>query len=153
MADSPFETVATAIITIFDAEFAVEGFTMIPDNIHESLGERRVSVGIAPVEDVVVNSNSVVQETWVEVRFYDIWKREYIKLPEIQVNPYRVTAFAQRFRNALRVSAAQDPGTGQVWYFDLRRVTYPNDPTGNKTRFHATIRAFGNNAALVETTA
>ncbi len=148
---SPFETVATAVKAVFDAEFAAEGYTMIFYNLHESLGRTRVDVGIAPIEDLVSNNNWLVQETWVEVRFYHLWKQEI--QPTTVVNPVQVAAYAERFRDALRRAQAQDPGTGQVWFFNLRRVTYPNDPTGNKTRFHATIRAFGNNSNLIETSA
>lgn len=149
MAGSPFATVAEAIKAIFDAEFAAEGFTMTLDKLHESLGRNRIEVGIAPTEDVVMANNSAVQETWVEVRFYDLWKQEI--RPETSVDPTRITDFAERLRDALRRARATDPGTGQVWYFDVRRTTYPDDPTGNKTRFHMSIRAFGNNAGLVET--
>lgn len=150
MAASPFEAVATAVIAIFNAEFAAEGFTMIPDNLHESLGRERVDVGIAPIEDVVNIRDSVVQETWAEVRFYHLWTQEIS--PNTQVNPFQIAAYAERFRDALR-STASTPHTGQVWYFDVRRVQYPNDPTGNKSRFVMTIRAFGNNSGLVESTA
>jgi hypothetical protein len=150
MADSPFEVVALSLKQIIDTEFAPEGITAIFDNIHEALGQTRVTVGIAPVEDVPRAGNAVVQETWVEVRFFDLWKREID--PGTVINPTRITAFAERFRRAVRSSQATDPGTGQVWYFDVTRIQYPNDPTGNKSRFVATIRAFGNNSALVETT-
>lgn len=149
MADSAFHAVATAVKTVFDAEFSAEGFTMIFDNLHESLGRDRVDVGIAPVEDVVAPNNAIIQETWVEVRFYGLWRQEIS--PETVVDPVPITAYAERFRAALKSSGAMDPGTNQVWFFDIRRIQYPNDPTGNKTRFHAQIRAFGNNAGLVET--
>lgn len=148
---SPFETIAAAVKIIFETEFTAEGFKMIPDNIHPALGRNRVAVGIAPLRDEVRSNNSIVQETYVEVRFYGLWTDEID--PETMVNPNLVTGYAQRLRNALRVSNATDPGTGSVWYFDVQRTEYPDDPTGNKSRFHMTIRGFGNNAALVETTA
>lgn len=151
MADSPFETAATVIMQVFDNEFDPEGFKMIPDKLHEALGRNRVAAGIAPVEDVTSSDNANVQETFIEVRLYDLWTDEID--PETQVNPFRITAFAERLRNALRVTKATDVGTGDVWFFDVRRTQYPDDPTGNKSRFHMTIRAFGNNATLVETTA
>lgn len=148
---SPFQTIAEAVIDTFNAEFADEGFVMIPDRLHESLGLKRVDVGIAPVEEYPQASDALVQETWAEVRFYDIWKKEIT--PNTQVNPYRITGFAERFRDALRRAQTTDPRTGQVWYFDVRRVQYPPDPTGNSSRFHMTIRAFGNNSGLIETAA
>lgn len=148
---SPFETVATAVKAVFEAEFAAEGFIMIPDKLHEALGRYRVAVGIAPEEEGPNMRVRIMQETFIEVRFYDLWTDEID--PETQVNPFKITGYAERFRNALREAQAQDPGTGQVWYFDVDRVTYPDDPTGNKSRFHMRIRAFGNNANLVETSA
>lgn len=146
---SAYSTVAAALQTIFNAEFAAEGFTLIRDNIHESLGRSRTECGVAPVEDVVNQRNAIVQEAIVEIRLYDLWTQEIS--PDTIVDPTRITGFAERLRDALRVSNATDPGTGEVWYFDVRRTTYPNDPTGNKSRFHMTVRAFGNNAGLVET--
>ncbi len=146
---SPFATVATAIKSAFDTEFAAEGFTMTFDKLHESLGRNRVEVGISPTEDVVNDRNAVIQETWVEVRFYDLWVQEI--RPETAVDPTRITDFAERFRTTLRLANAAEPGTNQVWYFDVKRTTYPSDPTGNSTRFHMTIRAMGNNAGLIET--
>jgi hypothetical protein len=151
VADSAFEEMATAIIGVFNAEFSPEGWVMIPDNLHASLGRTRVDVGIAPVEDVPMSNNNVVQETWAEVKFYGLWKQE-IK-PDTMVNPFIVTAYAERFRTALRNATVHSPGTGQMWFFDVRGVKYPNDPTGNRSRFVMTIRAYGNNSALVETVA
>lgn len=149
MAASPFEAVATAVMAVFENEFSAEGWTMVPDELHESLGRERVAVGIAPLEDVTASNNAVVQETWVEVRFYNRWKKEIS--PDTQVNPFVIAAYAERLRNALRASQATNIATGQVWYFEVRRVQYPRDPTGNKSRFHMTILARGNNSALVET--
>lgn len=146
---SAFSITATALKTIIDAEFEPENITAIFDNLHEALGRFAVAVGIAPIEDVVQNSNAVVQETWVEVKFYDLWTDEVD--PGTIIDPTKITDYAERFRDACRRSQATDPRTGMVWYFDVRRIQYPNDPTGNKSRFVATIRAFGNNAGLVET--
>lgn len=149
MAASPFETAATVVMQVFNDEFEPEGFTMIPDKLHEALGRRAVAAGIAPVEDVTSPGNALVQETYIEVRLYDLWTEEID--PETQINPFRITAFAERLRNALRVTRATDVGTGDVWFFDVRRTQYPDDPTGNKSRFHMVIRAYGNNSTLVET--
>lgn len=147
---STYETVATALQQIIATEFSAEGFTAIRDNLHESLGRERVDIGIAPIEDYPRETNEIMEETYVEIRFYDLWTQEIS--PDTVVDPARITGFAQRLKDAIRVSQATDPGTGQVWFFNVRRTVYGNDPTGNKTRFHMTVRAFGNNPALVETT-
>lgn len=149
MSDSPFQLVAETIISVFNTEFAAEQFVMIADDLHESLGRRRVDVGVSPIEDIVQPSNGLVQETWVEIKFYNLWKQEIS--PDTQVNPFTITKYAERLRNALRTAQVQEPGTGQVWFFDVRRTQYPRDPTGNKTRFVMTVRALGNNNNLIET--
>lgn len=147
--ESAFETVATAVKEAFETEFAVEGFKMQFDNIHEALGRDRVAVGIAPMEERANLGNRIVSEHWMEVRFFGLWTDEIT--PETVVNPFKVTGYADRFKRALHVLDRQEPGTDLVWYFDVDRVTYPNDPTGNKSRFVAVIRAFGNNSNLLET--
>jgi len=150
MAGSSYEDIALALKDIIEAEFTAEGFTVILDNLHESLGRKRVDIGIAPVEDIVFPSNNIVQHTMVEVRFFDLWKQEIS--PETLVNPSRITGFAERFRKAVgNAYGRTDPATGRTWFFQLVRIAYPNDPTGNKTRFVATIRGWGNNNALFET--
>jgi hypothetical protein len=145
---SPYEDLAVAIETIIATEFAAEGIVPIHDNLHPSLGTKRVSVGIAPQYEVPQSNNMIVQETWLEVRFYDIWKKEIT--PETVVDPRKIAGYADRFRRAVK-SARVTAGNDQVWFFDVMRVDYPNDPNGNKSRFVATVRAFGNNDGLVET--
>lgn len=146
----PFPTIAAAIIAAFDAEFAAEGFTMIPDRLHESLGRRRVAVGISPDEDTPNMRNRLAEEHYVTVQFYGLWDERID--PETQINPTTITGYANRLKDALRVAQENTAGTGSMWYFDVDRTRYPNDPTGNKTRFEMTIRAWGNNQNLVETT-
>lgn len=148
---SAFESIALGVKSVFETEFAAEGFQMIPDNIHEALGRDRVAVGIAPVEERPNMRNRLVAEHYVEVKFYGLWTDEIH--PDTVVNPYTITGYAERFKRALRTAKANDPGTGNVWFFDVDRIQFPNDPTGNKTRFVATIRAYGNNTGLIETAA
>lgn len=146
----PFPIIADAIIAAFNAEFAAEGFTMIPDRLHESLGRRSVAVGISPDEDHPNMRNRIAEEHYVTVQFYGLWDERID--PETQINPATITGYARRFKDALRVLQQAMPGTGSMWYFDVDRTRYPNDPTGNKTRFEMSIRAWGNNQNLVETT-
>lgn len=146
---SSFSQVSDQLKTIIDAEFAAEGLVAVKDDLHESLGRKAAAVGISPVEDVLYGGNDLVQETSVEVKFYDKWPQEIN--PETVVDPTRITDFAERFRAAVGRGAASFAGTKELWYFDVRRITYPRDPTGNKTRFVATIRCTGNNVLLTET--
>lgn len=134
---------------IIDATYAAEGFVAIHDDIHEALGYNGVRVGINPADQGdVVGANAFVQETWIEVKFYGLWKKEIT--PETVVDPRIITEYAERFRRAIKASNA--PASGVLWYFNLVQIRYPRDPNGNRTRFVASLRAFGNNASLVETT-
>lgn len=144
-----YEVIATALKQIIDTEFAAEGITAVHDNLHESLGLRRVSVGIAPVRDAPNDTRSVAGNFTVEIRFYDLWDKKVD--PEQSVNPIKITGYAERLKKSIQQSQIDYPGTGEVWFFQWVGTEYPDDPTGNKTRFHMTVRSWGNNTALVET--
>lgn len=151
MADaSAYLTIATALQAIIADEFEPEGFTAIRDNLHESLGRTRVDIGIAPVDERDWDRAALANEIFVEVRFYGLWTPEIS--PETVVDPADIAGYATRFADACRRASANAAGSSRVWYFSVVRITYPSDPTGNKSRFHATIRAYGNNPGLVETT-
>jgi hypothetical protein len=153
MTDVPnhFTLISNAVIAAFNDEFAAEGFTMIPDRLHESLGRRRVAVGISPDEDTPNIRTRIAEQFYVTVQFYGLWDEKID--PETQINPSVVVGYAARLKEALRRTQVSDPGTSAVWYFDVDRTRYPNDPTGNKSRFEMSIRAWGNNSNLIETTA
>jgi hypothetical protein len=69
----------------------------------------------------------------------------------VSCDPRKITALAERFKEALKRANTAHMGTDRLWFFDIDTVEYPADPTGNRTRFVATIRAQGTNANLVET--
>ena len=122
---------------------------MIPDELHESLGYTRVSIGIAPQRDTPQPSAKVVQDTVVTVQWFDLW--EQMIDPAQQVNPIPITKKAERLRLAINaISSAEF--NDQVWYLLVENIEYPRDPTGNKTRFVATIRAIGRNSSLAPET-
>lgn len=145
----PYEVAATALKQIIDTEFAAEGIHAIHDNIHESLGQDRAVVGIAPTREARLPNNNVVNALYIEVRYYDLWDKEVD--PEQVVNPFRITARANRLKRALQQSQASFVGSPEVWYFDWLDTEFPDDPTGNKTRFHMHLRVYGDNTGLVET--
>lgn len=153
MADpiNPYEVVATALKEIIDTEFAPESITAVHDRVHESLGLRRVSVGIAPLRDVPSDIGAVAGNIWVEIRFYDLWEKKVD--PEQAVNPFKITMYNERLKKAIQRSQASYPGTNEVWFFDWQGTEFPPDPTGNSTRFHMTVRSWGENTALNETSA
>lgn len=147
---SAYTEAADQLKIVLDATFAPEGLVAAHDDLHESLGFQGARLGISPDErgDIVRGDNALVQETWLEVKLYGAWTKEVD--PTQAVDPRVVTLLAERFRRALQ--ASNQAATGSMWYYNLMQIRYPRDPTGNRTRFVATLRAFGNNASLVETT-
>lgn len=145
---SPYAEAAEAIKSIIDAEWAAEGWTAIHDNLHPAIGREGVRIGIAPDEEAAATGRMIQNNISLTVKFYTRWDDEvdYTK----KVDPRVIAAHAERFREALR--QYNGPYTGNMWYFNLMRIRYPNDPVGNKTRFEADIVAYGNNTALLETT-
>lgn len=144
---SPYQEAADALKLIIDAEWATESWTAIQDNLHPAIGQEGTRIGIAPEEETPRSGNMYMTDIVITVKFYRRWDAEvdYTK----KIDPREITGHAERFRRALRNSS--DPMTDNVWYFNLIRIRYPNDPTGNKTRFEADILAYGSNTALIET--
>jgi hypothetical protein len=144
---SPYAQAADALKTIIDAEYLTEGYTAIHDNLHPAVGQDGTRIGIAPEEESARSGNMIQNDIAITVKFYRRWDPDvdYDK----KVDPRPITELAHRFRAACR--QATDPNTGEVWFFNILRIRYPNDPVGNKTRFEADIVAYGANNALVET--
>lgn len=143
----PYSEVAAGLELVINQTFAAEKFTAIHDRLHESLGSEGTRIGISPEEQSYQRGNELVMDTLVLVQFYGRWKKEIDN--DQRVDPRIITGYAARFREALYASAAQ--GSNGVWYYKLERITYPKDPTGNKTRFEALVLAKGDNSGLVET--
>lgn len=146
---TPPETLArTGLMDILTAEFATDGFSVLDDKLHGSVGRDGTRIAVYTERFVPNFSNRYVGESECVVQFYG--KYDLKVDPNQTVSPGIIEARAERFRTALR--AFSEPGTGDRWYYRLERLEYPDDPTGNKTRFEAYVRAFANNTALVETT-
>jgi hypothetical protein len=145
---STFTEIAAVIKSAFEAEFAAENFTLTYDELHESLGASKWVAGIAPVEESISSRDNYVKETYVTVSLFGRWDK--VVDPTQKVDPSLITEYADRFLSAMRTLNDQ-PGTGRAWYFNVERIEYPRDPTGNKTRFVATLCCYGNNSQLIET--
>lgn len=61
------------------------------------------------------------------------------------VNPLTIVDLAESFRQGFG-PASVEPATGEAWFLRLQGVRYPDDPTGNKSRFEALIEGVGTNA-------
>lgn len=144
---SPYAEAADALKAIIDAEFAPEGWVALHDSLHPGVGQNGVRIGIAPEEEAARAGNMIQNDIAITVKFYRRWSDD-VDI-EKKLDPREIAGFAERFRQAVRDYSG--PGTGNVWYFNLMRIRYPNDPVGNKSRFEADLVAYGTNTALLET--
>lgn len=142
-----YAAVSTALKSVIAAEFSAESITARDDKLHESLGLEGIEVGVSPIRQIPKPGNATAMETYVLVQFYMMWEK--IVDPSTQVDPTVVTAMADRFRRKVESVQATAPGTNDMWYFEVTTTEYPDDPTGNKTRFEATVKATGDNTALI----
>lgn len=147
---SPATQARSQLKTIIDGEFVADGSApaCLNDRLHESLGRDGTRLGLSPRRERPMPSSNVVQEIEIFFQFYGKWVDNID--PNQKVDPAKIENLAERFRRAIQ--AHRPTGDDQVWYFNIVDLQYPQDPTGNITRFEAVIRAFGNNSALVETT-
>ncbi len=151
MPTAPYEVAAVAIKTVIDTTFSTEGYAASHDCLHESLGSVRTEIGISPLRIVTQPNNQAVEHTMLLIQFYDYWDKRID--PTQQVDPFRIAGYQHRLASALETAQAIVPGTHAVWYFVVQGTEFPRDPTGNKTRFEMTVKAYGDNAALLESRA
>lgn len=143
---SPEQEASNALKTLLGTVYATEKIPVVADKLHGSLGEKGAIIGLSPSISKPWSRNQMVLETEILVQFYGKWIKKVD--PTQRVDPTTITAFAQRFREGLRTADVKSPGS---WYFSLVRITYPDDPTGNKTRFEAVVLSRGSNWASPNT--
>ena len=144
---SAYTIAANALFAICEATYP--DIPVVHDKVHEAVGYRGPRIGISPVRQPMNARNKLVQETWIEIRYMGRWEKEIT--PDQQVDPRFIAEEAEKLLTAIRLTDVT--ASGEMWFFNVEQVEYPDDPTGNKTRFYMTLRAWGNNSSLVETTA
>lgn len=144
---STYIIAANALEALLTATFP--GVTVVHDKVHEAIGFKGPRIGIAPTREIPNARNKLMMEAWIEVRYMDVWDRKVD--PAQKVDPRLIAAKAQTLMEAIQSTTVT--ASGSMWFFNVEMVNYPDDPTANKTRFYMTLRAWGNNASMVETTA
>lgn len=136
------------VTEIIKTAYAPEGWEAEADRIHDSLGHSGTRIGVTVERQDAMPGRQIVQRMEILVRFYGQYEKNTD--PEMSVDPTTVESYAERFQQA--VEAEADPGTDRLWFFNVLSIDFPDDPVGGKTRFIATLEAFGNNPSLIETT-
>lgn len=144
---SSYSIAANALAAICTATFPT--IPVVHDKVHEAVGYNGPRIGITPIREPMNTRDKLVKETWIEIRYMGRWDKEVT--PDQQVDPRVITEQAALLLTAIRNTDVTV--SGDMWYFNVELIDYPDDPTGNKTRFFMTLRAWGNNTSLVETTA
>ena len=142
----PYTILANAIEEAVLNEFDDETYlTFHHDRLHESLGsDARTYCAISPETEP---SDNIELRVEALLQWYGPYKLEIN--PKQEVDPRIITNKAERMRRCLE--KIRTVASSEMWFFDVVTTRYPNDPTGNKSRFEMTIVGRGQNSGLVET--
>lgn len=147
MADpAPITQFRQALKNILNAEFEDDELAVYDDRLAPSEGHDGPVAGVAP--EAEATGEGGIDQTFliaVEVHaWYDAQIDEHQR-----VDPAKIEDWSWRFQK--RVAQASTVNTAAAWWFDIVRIDYPDDPTGNKTRFRALVQGHGENQSMPET--
>lgn len=130
--------------TIFDTVFAAEGFVAEHRRLLRASGRDGSAVaGVSPEDSRedprIVGSLVVNVLLQLHLGFNDSPDEDYA------VDPTIIEGYASRLRTAFKTQSSGS--AGDFWYLRLKEIRYPEDPTGNKSRFDAYIEGRANNEA------
>jgi hypothetical protein len=144
----PITIARDTLLALLTTEFTADGFLITGDKLHKSLGhDGQTRIGVSPIQEIPWQKDNNVALISLLVQFYGAWEARID--PELQVDPDAVEVYAERFKRRLQ---GNDPDVATAWYFNLADIVYPEDPTGNITRFEAKVTTYGTNTSLVATT-
>lgn len=149
MATSPFTVLRARLKTIIDTEFAAEGIVAQNDRLHESLGVDGPVAGIFPDASRTLDDNVQVRTYGVVVQVFNRWDKRID--PKQVVDPATIEEWSERFMRACEANSTY-VGDAHDWFFQVGDIEFPDDPTGNKSRFLAEVTGVAQNPAVVETT-
>ncbi len=134
-----------ALTTLIGTEFAADAVILRADRLHTSIGsDGNHYCGISPMGEAESGDNAGLWTGQLIVQMYRGFDPQID--PQQEVDPLTIEIWAERLRVASKNNSSVNTDT--CWYFRLTEFTYPPDPTGNMTRFHASVLAFGNNTSM-----
>ena len=144
MTTAPETALATRVKSIFATTFAAEGWTVADDKLLRATGkDGDPHAGWYPV--IAAERTNQVREldSTIIVQLYLGFdpdpNEDYVRDPNV------IIGYADRFRRAFQ---SQSSGTTEdLWFLRLTQVAYPPDPTGNSSRFEATVVGYSQNPA------
>lgn len=143
---APATLARARVKAIVETEFSPESVTVEADKLLRAAArDGRTRVACSPISEGEVPRNVNELEVSLLLQYYLPFKEKPDE--NYAVDPVAIEAIADRIRRAFR---AQSGGTtSDMWFLRLRRIEYPDDPTGNKTRLEAQITAWCDNPAAL----
>lgn len=132
------------VSTVIETEFTPESISVEDDKLLKAAGrDGRTRVACSPNWEAENPKNVNELEVSVLLQYYLPFDDAPVE--DYAVDPTAIEAIANRIRRA--IGAASSGTTDDLWFLRLRRIDYPDDPTGNKSRLEATISAWARNPA------
>lgn len=147
---SPMTDARARVKAIIAAVYTAEGWTAGDDKFGRSkgMGEAHgtASISVTPDYERERFGKAYILDLGILVQFYLGYDAEPDET--ISRDSTIIEGYADRLRAAF-AGAGSRVDVGDAWYLRLTGIEYPEDPTGNKTRFEATIVGEATNAAAL----
>ena len=141
----PATAVRQRVREIVEDEFSAEGWEVTDDKLPRASGHDGVTrLAVYPEDEHVQARNHYELIVPVVLQVYLGYEA---KIDEFQqVDPGIIEAIGDRLRRAFENSSVGT--TSDLWFLNLIRIEYPDDPTGNKSRLEAHIEGHCENPAV-----
>lgn len=140
---APETVIAEQAKAIFDSEFTTEGFVAAHDKLLRAAGMDGEAHAAVSVNNARAD-NRVASQLNVEVLIQLYLGFDPNPDPNRVVDPRVIQGYGDRLRAAFDPQATSGT-TSDMWYFTVRDIDYPDDPTGNKSRLEATLIGYADN--------
>jgi hypothetical protein len=147
---SPATAARERIKDVIAAEFTAEGWTATDDKFGRSKGmgepHTEASISVTPDYERERPGRALLLDVGITVQFYLGYDAEPDET--ISRDSTIIEGYADRFRSQFEGAGCR-VDDGDAWYLRLTNIEYPEDPTGNKTRFEALVVGQATNRAAM----
>lgn len=142
----PETTLRNQITSLFETEFTAEGFTVEDTKLLRQAGEDRDRCAIYPEETVPDDRLYNTLRVRVVLQVYP----QYDSGPDQthEQDPGTIEGYADRIRRMVQGTDGVG-NTADFWFLKVTGISYPDDPTGKKSRLEARIEGRCENPSSV----